>query len=227
MTGDDDLFTPEGNQSSSSNAGAGAHSAGGRKSGCGMKFFLILLAAIGGLTILCCCGIGISLYSITPELEENPALVKQNLAKMLEIDLPEGYEAKKSFRMNLFSLISMEGVYIENPDSGLILLMEFSGSLAENKELQDSFKKELDGSSSSDELNIEEKKTREITIDGKAIPFVFIKGTEKETNRAVRQVQAILPGEKGPILFVMNVGEDAWDEEQVLKMLESIRIPKD
>ncbi len=227
MTGEDDLFTPEGNQSSSFNADAGAHSAGGRKSGCGMKFFLILLAAVGGLTILCCCGIGISLYSITPELEENPALVKQNLARMLEIDLPEGYEAKKSFRMNLFSLISMDGVYIENPDSGVILLMEFSGSLAENKELQDSFKKELGGSDSSEELNIEEKKTREVKIGGKAVPFVFIKGTEKETNRAVRQVQAILPGRKGPILFVMNIGEDSWDEEQVLKMLESINIPED
>ena len=232
MAHNDDLFTPDGKQPSDYDPAdfhtdSDSRSAEKKKSGCGMRAFLIILAAVGGLTMLCCCGIGISLYSMKPEIEENPVAVKQNLARMLKIDLPEGFEARRSFKMKMYSFILMEGLFIENSESGVIILMEFSGSLAENKELQDSFREGLGESSSSGELNIEEQKTEEVTLDGEVIKFKFIKGTDKESKQEVRQVHGILPGKKGPILFIMSLSEEAWDEEQVLKMLESIEIPKD
>ncbi len=227
MDYDDDLFTPEGNQPVEQNADSESSSAGKKKSGCGIKFFLILLIAFGGLMLLCCGGIGLTVYSMKPEIEKDPAIVKQKLSRMLKIDLPEGFEAKNSFKMNMFSFILMDAIFIENSDSGVIILMEFSGTMAENKELQASFKEGLGNSNSSDELNIEEQVTREVTIDGQTIKFNFIKGTDRESQQEIRQIHGILPGKKGPILFIMSVSEETWDEEQALKMLESIEIPKD
>ncbi len=226
MEYDDDLFTPDEKRPDDS-APRAERSSGNQQTGCGMKLFLIILAVVGGLTMLCCCGIGITVYSVTPEIEENPALVKQDLARMLKIDLPEGFEPKRSFTMKLFSFIAMDGVFVENSESGVIILMEFSGALAENKELQESFKQGLGESSSSDELKVEEQTIKEVTIGGETIEFKFIKGTDRNTNQEVRQVHGVLPGKNGPILFILSLAEEKWDEEQVMKMLESIEIPKD
>lgn len=224
MNYDDELFTPEGNQPVDSGFRPDPSSVNQQKSGCGMKAFLIFLAALGGLTLLCCCGIGISIYSMVPEIEENPAIAKQNLSRMITIDLLEGFEAKSSFKMNMFSLISMDGVLVENPESGAIIFLEFSGSLAENKEMQDSFREAIGSGKSNDDINIQEQQSREVAIDGQKFKFNFIQGTQKNSNEQVRQVHGVLPGKEGPILFIMNVSEEKWDEEQTLKMLESIKL---
>jgi len=221
----DEVFSPEDPRSEANRFDASSDPGNQKKSGCGMKFILILLASLGGITLLCCCGIGFSLYSMKPVIENDPVLAKQNLSQIIKVDLPDGFEPKNTFTMQIFSMISMNGVYIEDPKSGAIILLEFSGTLSENKDLQNKISEGVGTGQSSEELNVLEQKTRELTINGQTVKFNFIKGKDKKSGKEIRQILGIFPGKKGPVMLIMNVSEEKWNEEQTLKMLKSIKIP--
>ncbi|MBL4884869.1 MAG: hypothetical protein JKY95_10085 [Planctomycetaceae bacterium] len=225
----DELFTPEGNQPIDSDYRSNPGSINKQKTGCGLKVFLIVLASMGGLSLLCCCGIGISLYSMVPQIEQNPVIAQQELETILKIELPEGFEPQGTIKMKAFSLISMNGVFISSPeDDGMIMVMGFSGTLATDQGVLDSIRDSIDTGNTEievDEIEKGDEQTHERTINGEVVKFQFIKGKTKESQKEVRQIHAVINGAQGPIIFIMSVSEEEWDEEQALKMIDSIELP--
>ncbi|MFN3160301.1 MAG: hypothetical protein ACE37I_13370 [Rubinisphaera brasiliensis] len=289
----DDLFRPEGDEPPPQ-----------KSSGCGMRFLLILLISVTGLSLLCCCGIGISLYSMAPKIEEDPAIAQKTLDRIMSITLPEGYEPKISLAMNVFSLINAQGVIIESAsEKSILILARFKGSLIEQgdivQQIEDAMTEEVDDS----DMVIESQEKREFEINGQTVEFTFLKGrttdsdgdekpadpadadlgapeevpggddavepaetdpaaseepaetpaaetpeepaaenaapnaapaeeaaeaaepeAEAPQGEEMRQVRAMIPSSDGPVLFLLIVPEDEWNEQDVVDMIESIEL---
>ncbi|MBB01655.1 MAG: hypothetical protein CMJ47_03305 [Planctomyces sp.] len=286
----EDLFRPEGDEPPPQ-----------KSSGCGMRFLLILLVSVTGLSLLCCCGIGISLYSMAPKIEDDPAVAQKTLDRIMSITLPDGYEPKISLAMNVFSLINVHGVIIESAsEKSILILARFKGSLIEQgdivKQIEDAMTEEVDDS----DMVIESQEQREFEINGQTVEFTFLKGrtadsdgdeqlaepddadpaapeempdadepaetdpasveepaetpatetpeqpaaenaapnaapaeeaaeaaepeAEAPQGEEMRQVRAMIPSGDGPVLFLLIVPEDEWNEQDVVDMIESIEL---
>lgn len=270
-TGDDDLFRPEGEQPREK-----------QSSGCGLRFVLIMLAVAGGMTMLCCCGIGISLYSMAPTFENNPVTAKANLDELIDIELPETYKPEAAINMDVFSFVKVRGSFMEIDDNGGVLIVAgLSGQLAQNQDFFDKISEEIKKEANDSEMEVLSTEVKEFEIGGKPVEFTFLHGRVKaeegmaeviedeivvenenienieviapeegmvpaeegtevavpaEENeeaqpaskkREVRQVRAILPGKGGSkVFFLLIVEEKKWNEEEVVKMIESIKVPE-
>lgn len=73
------------------------------------------------------------------------------------------------------------------------------------------------------EMDEESSETREFTVDGQKVPFEFIKGNSGGT--PTRQVVGILPGRQGMVMVMAMIPESDYDEELIVKMIQSIRLP--
>lgn len=269
-TGDDDLFRPEGEQPREK-----------QSSGCGLRFVLIMLAVAGGMTMLCCCGIGVSLYSMAPSFENNPATAKANLDELIDIELPETYKPETAISMDIFSFAKVRGSFIEiDENGGALIVAGLSGQLAQNQDFFDKVSEEIKKEANDSEMEILSTEVREFEIGGKPVEFTFLHGRVKgdggnvvvedeivvgnEVNedseviapeegtapaeegtdlvepveegeeaqpdnkkREIRQVRAILPGKGGSkVFFLLIVDENKWNEEEVVKLIESIEVPE-
>ncbi len=264
-TGDDDLFRPEGEQPREK-----------QSSGCGLRFILIMMAVVGGMTMLCCCGIGISLYSMVPSFEKNPAIAKANLDTLIDIDLPETYKPETAINMDLLSFANVKGSVIPiDDDGGVLIVAGLSGQLAQNQDFFDKMSEEIKKKTNESDMEVLSTEVKEFEIGGKPVEFIFLHGlvkggegiaeaVENEINenteavapeegtetaeegtevaehvdeeieakpdtkkREVRQVRAILPGKGGSkVFFLLVVDESKWNEEEAIKLIESIKVPE-
>jgi len=166
----DDLFRPEGDASPDK-----------KSSGCGLRFLLILLVSVTGLSLLCCCGIGISMYSMVPKIEDDPAVAQQTLDELLQIKLPERFTPEMAIRMNVLGFINVKGVIVESTSKdGMLIVVRLRGSLVEQgdfvTQIEDSIKDEVDDS----DMVIESRETRQFEIDGQPVEFTFLKGRRND-----------------------------------------------
>lgn len=167
--GDDDLFRPEGEQPREK-----------QSSGCGLRFVLIMLAVAGGMTMLCCCGIGVSLYSMAPSFENNPATAKANLDELIDIELPETYKPETAISMDIFSFAKVRGSFIEiDENGGALIVAGLSGQLAQNQDFFDKVSEEIKKEANDSEMEILSTEVREFEIGGKPVEFTFLHGRVK------------------------------------------------
>ena len=72
-------------------------------------------------------------------------------------------------------------------------------------------------------LNIQSTGTREITIRGEKVEFVFAEGTDKNTDTVVQQVTGVFPGREGMGYLMLRIDDESYDEQAVVRMIESIK----
>jgi hypothetical protein len=65
--------------------------------------------------------------------------------------------------------------------------------------------------------------TRELTVLGRSVPFHFLRGTRTAGTAKVAKVQGAFLTKKGVIGVIFTIPETEYDEEAVVKMIESIR----
>jgi len=74
-----------------------------------------------------------------------------------------------------------------------------------------------------DDLKITKTEDREFTVRGKPVKFHFAEAEQAETNKKFRVVSSEIATPGGLLIFQLKLEEDAYDEEAVVKMIESIR----
>ena len=72
-------------------------------------------------------------------------------------------------------------------------------------------------------FDMQPPETKRIRIEGEEVEFQFARGKDRQSGAEVRQVLGVLAGPEGPIMILMVVGEKDWDEERVVRILESIK----
>lgn len=244
---DDELFRPEGDVRPSS----------AKSSGCGWKFLLILLAVTGGVSLLCCCGIGISMYSMVPNIVEDPVQAEIALKEILTLDLPDGFSPKVAVSMNLLGFMRVRGVVVEaGEQKGMLIVVRLQGAMVQQGDVVRQIEEAIRQETKQADMVIESTESRSFEIEGQQVEFLFMKGRlaqgaaveavelqEEEPapvdpavedraeqpkapgDRGMYQVRAMIPSADGPVLFLLILDEKDWNEDDVVRMIESIQLP--
>ena len=283
MNNQDELFHPEGDTRATRPVSEKP------SGGCG-RSLLLLFAIAGGLSLLCCCGIGISIYSVVPRVDDDPVIARQVLQELITIDLPERYTPQMALRMNLFQLMQIRGVLVRGAnEDDLLIIAKMKGSMAQDADVRTQIEQALrTESSEADTLLSSETRTFEISCQPVEFPFLKKQGQAAEVHREMveqlgeqpaaenpdapapeevpvapeapptdppaetppaevpaetpeaapgeaapeiqpqpifYEVRAMLPATDGPLMFLLIVDEANWDEDEVVRMIESIQLP--
>jgi hypothetical protein len=189
---------------------------------------LIVLAGVGGVFALLCCG-GIAFFgwkakqAIESAMSTDPAVIRENTRKIVDIEIPEGLEPTQSF-----DIFGVKMVVYSNPanDGSVLMLMELNAALTGNtKQQRDQMLNSLrlQGQQPADvdaEIDEETVQTRHFMIQNKKVPFDFAKGMAG--GKGVRQVTGSIPTRRGVALFTLVLAEERYDEAAVLRVLKSM-----
>lgn len=197
---------------------------------------LLIILGIGGVLLLVCCGGGYFLFRAGAEkLEqavkemttEDPAEINRITASIVDITMPEAYSPKAAVKV---PFVDMQMCFFmrgdeSSPggDSSGVMIMQMPGSAAANKaQMKQQFQQQARQQQQNPDVAIESTETHTFTIDGEEYQFEFIKGKNAETGQAMRQVMGVIPSKKGVAFLMVFETEENWDEEAVVRMIESI-----
>lgn len=187
--------------------------------GCG-KVALI----VGGLalvTLMVCCGVGgWMLWSFWPRITTNPAEVQQIAKQILDIKIPADFQPATAMSMERNFAMTMRVASFQHKErKGTLVLGSFQMKVG-TPDQKPNFTQQMDQKL---ELQMGETKVREFQIRGQKVPFRFTEAVEQSTKKPFRVVEGNLDAPGGGTFLKLIVEEDAYDEDAVTEMIESIR----
>ena len=189
----------------------------------------LLLMVAGGLAtvlMLACCICGGAMFYFRPQIEQSPekaiALTKQMLRV---ITIPESFEPRGTIELNVFHQLQVSGAYYEMPkvDSVLALIHVESRWNSQARVRQHIRETLLERGGAEEPLLIKERDVHEVRVGPDLIRFEFATGKDLATDKTYKLVEGLVPGATGDVLICLKIDSDAWDEEEVLAMLQSIQ----
>lgn len=191
----------------------------------GMKVLMGLLI-FSALSLVVCCGGAYWFLSNSTTTTNNPAEIDAMRDKIATIVLPAVYEPGAGVGFNVFDIVKMDMVAYgrsKDPENGGIVLMQMSGSsITEKDDLRLEFEKEAEKQGTNQDINVTSQETRTFTIDGEEVDFEFVTGTRPESDEVVHQVVGLFKGREGVAFLMIFETDNNWDEEEVVRMIESI-----
>jgi hypothetical protein len=198
--------------------------------GCGMKV-LIILGLVFVVMALACCGVGgYFYYAMKPVVTEDPTEVRAKTAEIAEIEVLDGLEPQMAMSMTIpFKNIGMAMVvYSDTTTSSAVTMLMFSVdnlSDAEQDEMRRAFEQgtSQQNADGPEGINVEDTQEKTINIRGQEITFIVSKGTGQQSGNARIMATGSFQGKAGITTVVVNVDAEKYPEEEVVKMLESIK----
>ncbi|TWT58260.1 hypothetical protein KOR42_16320 [Thalassoglobus neptunius] len=189
----------------------------------GMKVLMGLLIFSAVSLVICCGGI-YWFVSNSTTATENPAEIDAMRDEIATIVLPAVYEPGVGVGFNLFIKMDMVAYgRSKDPENGGIVLMQMSGpSMMEEEDLRLEFEKEAEKQGTNQDIDVTSQETRTFTIDGEEVDFEFVTGTRPESDDVVHQVVGVFKGREGMAFLMIFETDNNWNEEEVVRMIESI-----
>ncbi len=207
------------------------------KKGSGSKVLLILGTIAGLGLVVCCGGAGVGYYMLKDKIKDafsmtsDPVEVKQKLDEIITIDVPDQFSPMSAMRISP-GVFTMKMIMYQggaNSQSGLVI-MEMNQPGADPKQMRDQMLQQMrsqqaQGGGFNSQINVQSKETKPFNINGEATEFDFVKGTRSGDATAMRQIVGTFPGRNGTVLLMVIMPESDYNEEAMLKMIKSIRVP--
>lgn len=187
---------------------------------------LIVVASIAGVSVLLCCGGVVYIGSkFKPEIKINdPVAASATAAEIVTIDVPEQFRPSDSMKMN-FGVMKMKmAMFKAQVGGGTVILAEMQmPAMPQQQDQEAQLRQSLRQQNVNNrELVVRESEMREFDVRGEKVKFLFAKAEEVSTGAAFRQVTGTFPSKQGIAILQVQVEEEHYDEEAVVKMLESI-----
>jgi len=194
----------------------------------GVKVLLILMA-VGGVCLALCCG-GIfwavknSEFKMTEKKEDIIAI--QN--EIVQITIPDSFKPQAGMSMNIMGTSVRMAIYEEESKQGALVLMSLGIPNDGMVDMEQEFRKSMKQQNQNQrELTITKTEQREFTINGQKVKFDFAEGTD-QNDKKFHQVQGVFAGNNGPAFFFLQIADESYNDEQIVKMIKSIKeSPKD
>lgn len=189
----------------------------------GVKVLLILLCIGGVFALLCCGGVVYFAYSFRNAMSEDPVVVKEVTKTIADIDIPPNFEPAVSMDINVFTVKMRFVVYQTKNKSGTLMLMEMAVANASEEDMRQSMNERGQGQNMK-KLQINKTETKTFKVRGKDVPFTFAEAVDKKTKTEYEQVSGKFPGkDNGVVMLVLQVPKKDYNEDQVIKMIKSIK----
>ena len=190
------------------------------KGGWGMIFSTLF----GGAFLVLCVACGLGLYSFRPVIHASPEAAVEAQQSALDIQVPKIFVPKGTIDWNVAFLLQMHGAYFEHSlADGEIVLLHADSRFFSSQELRDHVRTTLlDKGGTGVPLKRDDVSFREIMIQNQPVKFRFEKGRSPTSDKPYYVVDGVVPGKTGEVLIGIRLEADAWDESQMMGMLESI-----
>lgn len=187
---------------------------------------MVFSTVFGGFTLFLCLACGIGLYSFRPVINPDPAAAVKVQEAALDIQIPRMiFEPKGTIDWNVAFILQMRGAYFEHTKAdGEIVLLHADSRFFSSPELVEHVRKTLlDKGGTGVPLKRDEVVFRELIIQNQSVKFRFEKGRSPTNDKPYYVVDGVVQGKTGQVLIGIRLEADAWDEAQMMGMLESIK----
>lgn len=183
---------------------------------------LIVLLSIAGLVVLLCCGVGLWIWSTgTFEVVETPEAAVEATQEIAAIDIPEKFQPKQSMNMGLLGYGFEMAIYETEDGQGGLVIGEMRGLPAGNAQPEMQMRQALQRQDGQGELKVNRTEAREFDVRGQTVRFEFAEAVD-DAGKEFRIVSGAFPTEDGQGFLLLQVPAETYNEEAVVKMIESI-----
>jgi hypothetical protein len=196
----------------------------------GARVLIVLGVVFLVLIVLCCAGAIVLFFYLKESTSDDPVVVRQVTAKIVQIDIPE--ELQPAFSLDMKVPFSdrtfMVAAFYADKASQSILVLAMPGEALTGRN-QEQLRVQIDQSLRQQGLGPDEKLRRldygekEIQVRGQPVKFGFATVEEVESGKKRREVTGVFQGENGPVMFIMLVDPEVFDDERITGIIESIR----
>ncbi len=197
----------------------------------GVKVLIGLLVG-GGILGLLCCGGMIYLGKQAADgfkVVETPAEVDALTKEIIQIDIPEQFTGKMGMKLN-FIVFSMEMAVYEGvtSDSQLMIIQTTQPGAASPEEQMEEIKRQMEqqgqsGEFDQQELQDAETETKSLTVRGQPVDFQFTTGMGEDGETTIHQISGAFPSGEGLVILMIQMPDEDYNEEEIVKMIESIQ----
>ncbi len=188
------------------------------------RFWIVILTvgAVGLLGSVCLCGL--ALYMFRPVFSHDPEHVTGLTQDLVTIELAEEWQPGGTIEWNVLWIMMFRGAYYEwNDAQGQLAIVAVDGRMLDQEDIRNHVVRQLQEAGGTGAIVVEGEETRDITIDGESVSFVFQQGREVTTDVPIRLVEGVVNSSHGPLLIALRVNQASWDEPQILHMLTSLK----
>jgi len=189
----------------------------------GMKVVIILLSLSGVGMLLCCGGVFYAIRSSELKITENKQEIKEIQEQIVTITIPPKFTPHTGISMNLGGMKMRMALYESESKKGALVLMSMGIPNDGMVDMEQEFRQNLKRQNQDQrELDITKQEDREFTIKGQKVKFNFAEGTDPQGNE-FHQITGIFVGNEAPSFLLIQVPADEYNEEEIVKMIESIK----
>jgi hypothetical protein len=188
------------------------------------KILLIILAVVVIGAVLCCGGIGLFMYSNPPvKTTSNQAEITEKTNAIADIEILPGFRPVMAMDMNMY-VMTMQMAFYDGQGSGMLMIAQVQAPQgADQAQMQQQMRQSMQQQNMGEQLTIKNSETKTIQIDGQDVDFLFSTATNSKDNSEWRQVTGAFTGKNGLAFMILQQPATAYDEEEVVNMLETIR----
>ncbi len=187
---------------------------------------LLVLGALGGLSVLVCAGGAFYVYSqFQFDIEEDPDKAVAITAEIADIDIAEGFEPQGAVVTDMV-FMQMKLVDYEYADTdSWMLIAELDSPMGSQRELERELRQSLEDEGwADDELRVVSTENRDFEIRDSTATFQFAHAKDRQSGEPFRQVSGSFPArDRGVAFLTLAVEEANYDEDGIIAMIESIR----
>jgi hypothetical protein len=186
---------------------------------------VILSTIVGGGMLTVCLTCGIALYQFRPTVQTDPDAARRLKEASLDMQVSEIFRPKGTIDWNIAYLLRMQGAYYEHAKAdGELVLLNVDSRFFSSQELRDHVRKTLlDKGGTGVPLKRDDVTFKDIMIQNEPVRFRFEKGRSPVNEKPYYVVDGVVHGKKGEVLVGIRLEADAWNEPEMMGMLESIK----
>lgn len=187
------------------------------------KILLIILAVVVIGAVLCCGGIGLFMYANPPiKTTQNAAEITEKTNAIADIEILPGFRPVMAIDMNMY-VMTMQMAAYDGQGSGMLMIAQVQAPQgADQAQMQQQMRQSMQQQNIGEQLTVKNSETKTIQIDGQDVDFLFSTAVNAQDDSEWRQVTGAFPGKNGMAFMILQQPADAYDEEAVVNMLESI-----
>lgn len=183
----------------------------------------VLTGILSTVLFIGCCLCGLSFWWFRPLIKENPDQARTFTQQMVDISIPEPFQAQGLIDWNLAFLMHLRGVYYQRyVGDGVLTLLEINTRLSHDESIRQHIRKTLlkEGPGGT-ELVIDRSQThRELfEIAGQQVPFTF--EVARDGSDLTHLVEGVFDGKSGQVLLSLRVDDLHWKNEEDFKAADA------
>ncbi len=193
--------------------------------GCGAGCLVIALF-LGALAVVAGVFVGRVAEKVAEKVSDDPQVIESVRSRIADMDTPDDFRPLYSFEMTEEGSTPLPRwvVYECEKEGGLLVLGDFGQIGIDAQKVLEAIHGRIEQHAERhNEIDVTDVETRELMVRGEPAKFEFARGTLKKDGKQYRRLFGSFEGKNGRAVLLLYLPEEAYDESQVVQLIESIR----